>query len=175
VWSKGIAAFVAGLFALAVTVTQLHDRLWPPVTVYGGEFVAVDLVALNVSYRAYVRSHPEFYPSRKIQDDAIENAGDNANWPGAEVAVVIRVEGLRNQKCYVRYRVYRWPLEPVVVPKSRQECSARVQSGDEGGWFAWVRLPAKKGRYFVRFDLYDGRGLLLGPGRSTRPFRWAGA
>ena len=37
-------AFVAGAAALTLTLFQLHDRIWPPATVHGGEVIAADLV-----------------------------------------------------------------------------------------------------------------------------------
>ena len=173
-------AFVAGAAALAVTLFQLHDRIWPPVNVQGGEVVAVDLVDV-VSYQTYVTQHPTFFPDPK---GTITRAGAQANRKGVVVEVVLRMEGLRGRHCHAAYTVYRTPLNIVYrQPSALDKCTARVQNGDEGGWAAWVLLPKTRldrtgrpieHRYFVRFDLFDDHGLLIGPGKSTTVFGWNG-
>jgi hypothetical protein len=172
-WGKPAIAFVAGALALTVTVFQLHDRIWPPVTVRGGEVVAADLILMNVSYARYVRQHEELFPD---PDETIKKAGIDANLPGVVVAVVLRLQGLRHRDCRVIYTVYRIPLQPVIGPRDALErCEGRVQDGDQGGWPAWAKLPSGPGQYFVRFDLYDSGGRLLGPGKTTRVFTWDGS
>jgi hypothetical protein len=171
-WGKPVLAFVAGALALTLTIFNLHDRIWPPATVRGGEVVAADLILMNVSFGRYVRDHNELYPN---PDQTIEDSGIGVNLPGVVVAVVLRLQGLRNRDCRVTYTVYRVPLQPVLGPKDALErCEGRVQDGDQGGWPAWAQLPKRAGRYFVRFDLYDSDGRLLGPGKTTPVFAWAG-
>jgi hypothetical protein len=172
-WGKPILAFVAGALALTVTIFNLHDRIWPPVNVRGGEVVAADLIRIDVSYVRYVQQHPDLFPD---PGKTIDDAGTEANLPGVVVAVVLRLQGLRNRDCRVTYTVYRVPLRPVFGPlEALERCEGRVQDGDQGGWPAWVKLPSRAGRYFVRFDLYDSEGRLLGPGKVTPAFDWGGS
>jgi hypothetical protein len=180
--AKVAVAFVAGAATLTVTLFQVHDRIWPPVSVHGGEVVSADLVQVGVSYGAYVRKHPRLIGDTNA---ALEKAGDRVNEAGAVVDVVLRMEGLRGRHCRVEYTVYRSPLTPVIGPtEALAQCTAHVQDGDEGGWPAWVELPQQTGRdpkgrpvwhrYFVRFDLYDEHGLLIGPSKNTPVFGWNG-
>lgn len=174
-------AFLGGALTLTLALFQVHDRLWPPATVHGGEVVAADVVQLGVSYGRYVHEHPLLYPNPKA---TLRHAGSLENRPGAVVDVVLRMEGLRGRSCRAEYTVYRTPLRVVLGPKeSLAHCTANVQDGDEGGWPAWVELPPvrrdARGRpltqhLFVRFDLYDERGLFLGPGKDTQVVAWDG-
>jgi hypothetical protein len=173
-------AFVAGAAALTVTLFQLHDRIWPPVTVHGGEVVAADLVQLDVTYVDYVHTHKHLYPDEKR---ALRAARIAVNTRGAIVEVVLQMRGLRGRHCIVQYSVYRLPLTRVIGPEAAlTECTATVRDGDEGGWPAWVQLPRSDSRakvrsgnrYFIRFGLYDNNGLLIGPGKSTAVFTWNG-
>jgi hypothetical protein len=104
----------------------------------------------------------------------VRDAGPLAVRTVAVVDVVLRLQGLRGRSCSAVFTLYRAPLDPLHSGRALAQCTGRVQDGDEGGWQAYVLLPRKPGRYFVRFDLYDERGLLLGPGKSTRVFAWAG-
>jgi len=173
-------AFAAGAATLAVTSFQLHDRIWPSVTVQGGEVVAADVVAVGVSYGQYVTEHKLLFPHTK---ETLLLAGSKVTLRGAIVNVVLRMEGLSGRSCKAQYTVYRTPLTPVIGPReSLKDCTATVRDGDQGGWPAWVELPQKtrRGRngrpvthrYFIRFDLYDEDGRLIGPGKNSRVFGW---
>jgi hypothetical protein len=178
---KVALGILIGAAGLALTLFQLHDRIWPPVTVQGGEVVAADLVAANVTYENYVNHHRLWFPH---PDQAVAHAGPLANDPGVVVDVVLRMQGLRGRECHVIYRVYRTPLALAIGPrKALTKCTARVQDGDEGGWAAWVPLPTPPPdaagkpvthHYFIRFDLLDEHGQLLGPGKTTKVFGWNG-
>jgi hypothetical protein len=175
-------AFVAGAATLTVTLFQVHDRIWPPETVRGGEVVSVDLVEVGVSYARYVDDHPLLYPDRK---STLTKAGNIVVKNGAVVNVVIRMQGLRGRHCRAMYTVYRTPLEPVIGPeKALEDCTLRVQDGEQGGWAAWVELPQYiysarnprpvAHRYFIRFDLFDDDGRLIGPSKRSQVFGWDG-
>lgn len=167
-------AFLGGALSLSLALFQVHDRLWPPATVHGGEVVAADVVELGVSYGSYVHDHPLLFPDPKA---TLLRAGDAVTKRGAVVDVVLRMDGLRGRACRAVYTVYRMPLHPVLRSKEAlAKCTAHVQDGDEGGWPAWVELPktTMTQRYFVRFDLYDDNGLFIGPGKNTQVFAWNG-
>jgi hypothetical protein len=172
---KLVFAVVVGAAGAALTLGQLHDRIWPPVTVFGGEIVSADLLQVGVSQGRYIEEHPYLYPNRK---QTLDGLGPAVTKPGAVVAVVVRVEGLRGHECIVKATLYRAPFTPVIGPAKAGTCTAHVQDGDEGGWEAWIALPGGRStvahRYFVRFDLYAKSGLLIGPGLATKTFGWNG-
>jgi hypothetical protein len=175
--TKLVIGIVLGAAGAAVTFATLHDRIWPPVTVYGGQVVSADIVQAGVSYAVYVQAHPNLFTHPK---QAIKKAGLLANRRGAVVAVVIDTQGLRGRHCDVEYTVYRAPFTPLTRPKTAlRRCTAHVQNGDEGGWEAWVMLPKPAPgepphRLFIRFYLYDSNGFLIGPGKATQTFGWNG-
>jgi hypothetical protein len=180
--TKFLIAVLAGAAGAAVTLFQVHDRLWPPVKVYGGEVLSSELVQVGTSFQQYVSDHRYLFPDWKGVIDK--------NWSidttrGAVVAVVFKMQGLRERHFNVRYTVYRTPFRPMVGPVvALGTGTSHVQDGDEGGWEQWAQLPTNqdatkagvplKGRYFVRFDLFDDHGLLIGPGKTTRTFGWNG-
>ena len=180
--SKFMIAVLAGAAGAAVTLFQVHDRLWPPVKVYGGEVVSASVVQVGTSYQRYVSDHRYLFPDWKKD---IDNNRSIDTTRGAVVAIVFKMEGLRGRHFYVRYTVYRTPFTPLVGPAvALGTATSHVQDGDQGGWEQWVELPTRQtatdagvplaGRYFVRFDLFDEHGLLIGPGKATQTFGWNG-
>jgi hypothetical protein len=169
-WTKGALAFAAGVLAFAATAFGLHDRIWPPVKVRGGTILSADILELGVSRANYVGEHPIYFPHPQ-QTLATLTAADRAR-VGAVVQVVIRLEGLRGRHCELRYTVYEaQPLRPLYGAAALTSCTAVVQDGDQNGWDFWIPTPRARGAYFVRFDLYDNRGEVFGPGRRTPTFR----
>jgi hypothetical protein len=180
--SKFLIAIVAGAAGAAVTLFQVHDRLWPPVKVYGGEVMSADVVQVGTSFQRYVSDHRYLFPDWKKTIDKNRSIDTTR---GAVVDVVFKMQGLRGRQFIVRYTVYRTPFTPVVGPAvALGTATSHVQDGDQGGWEQWVELPTRQnaadagvsleGRYFVRFDLFDDHGLLIGPGRATQTFGWNG-
>jgi len=170
-------AVAVGAAGAALTFGQLHDRIWPPVTVFGGDVASADVLQVGVSQGRYVAEHRYLYRHWKRQ---LASLGAAVTKRGVVVAVVVHVEGLRGHQCIVKATLYEAPFTPVFGPAKAATCVAHVQDGDEGGWEAWIALPgAKSGRpvthrYFVRFDLYGRNGLLIGPGLATKTFGWNG-
>ena len=180
--SKFLIAVLAGAAGAVVAMFQVHDRLWPPVKVYGGEVVSADVVQVGTSFQRYVSDHRYLFPNWKHVIDENESIDTKR---GAVVAIVFKMEGLRGRHFDVRYTVYRTPFTPMLGPAvALGTATSHVQDGDQGGWEQWVELPTKQtateagmpleGRYFVRFDLFDEHGLLIGPGKATQTFGWNG-
>jgi hypothetical protein len=169
-WTKATLAFAAGVLAFAATAFGLHDRIWPPVKVRGGTILSADILEAGISRRDYVYEHPIYFPHPQETLATLTKA-DGARL-GAVVQVVIRLEGLRGRHCKLLYTVYdARALRPLYDAPALTSCTAFVQDGDQNGWDFWIPTPRTRGAYFIRFDLYDDRGEVFGPGRRTTTFR----